>query len=601
MAEPVYSYFVFSSKSEECIQTPSDAKKDTCKVEVEEATSGAIFKIERQGSKFQVAPTDLAKVTKAFPSYTPPSQELLDYIQLKGEFAKTFGTEENPSEIAKKISVVTVDSGEKSNALFTYIEKLSNFISHGRLAPSHDKMKGFLERTIGVAVYTFADPALGVLVVKILREMQKGTKFSTESRKRIDWLLGLYNVREKFWGELKPAFDKSVGVGNKLKSGSIDIMTFLLANHILAEKGFKDVIFSKNIQEASKIYHQFSIKIDAHYNPSKNLYFFITSVLPKLRTANIPSEYRQDFNQRLDFIISEYEKAAKEEMFNLLSQMPEPDALKDYMEYRYGDTPLRLDALGIILKHTTVQGKGSVPSFNLQMEKMSANLQKWAADQPSPEKQKEAIAAVNHLLKALFEKDGKMEVYWNKQVQTIDNLYTTGNLPLVGANKTALEKLIRWARGEAKVEGVKLEPEEKPHVPLRKITLGIELGIGGAGFGTYAGMGKMDDGNPKYYGRGAALITGGIGVGMAAGNTLSYLFDVNNGNEAYFDIGGGLVGGGVSALIYFLSASKPGGNGGPQRKECPPSDPNCTKFPVDEYGQSIRPGQGFSFSVGGKF
>lgn len=588
MDDPVYRRFTVSSKIEDCLQVPPDPAKDACKVQVEEATTASTFTLERKGSQYQPAAADAGKVQKTLPGYSAPVQELLDYLHIKGVFHKNFGTFENPTEIAKQITVVTTKSGIEPGAMYIFLESLANFISHGQLKPSHPKMKAFLEDSIRYSVNLFADPTLGALGEKMLRDMKKSSTLGAESQKRLDWVLGLYELREKFWGELKPELDKSTSLSNSLKASSRELMVFMLAGHILAESGYKDKIFSQDIRDLAKTFNSIHTNLDPHFHPANNVYSYLSSIFTGLRSVNIPAEFRKDFEQRLDVLISEYQKEGKAEMFRLMDQAPMDKSCKDYLLYLYGDTPARREALQIILKQTIVLGEEDGPRFLVEMVKINPALQQWVDGQPTPEKKKEALEAVNHLLKSLFERGGKMTVYWNKQVKEIDNFYTRGDFPLVGSNKTALEKLIRWARGEAVDAQIDLPPDSQPRYPMRKYTLITELGVGAAGVGTFFGLGALKENETSYFARGGTLIAGGIGLGMAAGNALSYLL-AKNGGSFWWDVGGGILGGALAGILYFSTAKKPPNN--PYGIEC---IGNCTKFPTDEYGKSFH----FSFGKG---
>jgi len=580
MTEPVYSRFTITSKVEECLDQPTDPSKDPCRVQVEEAGQNTTFLLYRKNSQFFVDTSDASKVAKAFPSFSSPTKQVLDYLVVTNEFKKQFGTQENPADIAKQIKIVTND-GANREILYNYLDTLSNFIAIGRLDPRETKMRERFEFAIQVAIYSFADPVLGTLVVKKLRELQGNPKVNSEGKKRIDWLLSIYEVREKFWGAMKSEFDQSNSLAKSLKTTSIDILTFLFANYILAEKGYKDKILGSSAKDAAKTYYEVMSKLDPNFNPGQNYYAYMAKILPALKSANISATYRSDFEQRLNFLVSEYDKAAKEEMFGLLNQQNAPEALKSYLVFQYGDTPMRKEAMGIILRNTTVKGKPETdnPAFNISMDKASDELQAWAKGQPMGSTRKEALEAVLYLLKTLFEKGGKMKVYWNKQVQEVDNFYASGNFGLVGSNKSSLENLIIWARAEANTNNLLLTPEETPHTSLRKYTLITELGVTGIGVGGYFAFTAAKDPYTRYYGQGGSIILASSALGSAGGNLLSYAVNANK-KSFWFDIGGAVVGGILGGVIYGFAVKPPGpggpGNGGPM-------DPSA-RFPTDPYG-----------------
>ncbi|MCE9624148.1 MAG: hypothetical protein K8R69_01650 [Deltaproteobacteria bacterium] len=579
---PVYNSFDIKSASAECLQAPADPAKDPCKIQIDEVETGVSIVLDRKNGVFQAAPADAAKFTKTYPTFRVPGAELAEYLFAKSEFSKVFGDEQNPSEIFKKVTIVFGGNevSDKTRAIFNWLNTTTNFITHGQLDPKHLKMKALQETTIRVGAYTFADPVLGVLVEKILKSLKDNPKLSSDSRNRVEWLLSIYATREKFWAALKPAMDKSVNVGDQLKGRSVELLTFLFANHILAEKGYNSFLYSDQVKEAAKTFHQVFTKVDPSYNAGKNYYAYMKSAVSELRTVNIPEAQKRELLLRIGFLESEYTKAAQKEMIDILSSQPDEQSYREYLKIKYGDTPLRAEALDIILKNTAIKAENGSLSFVLPMDKISKELKDWANGK-SPEKRQEAITAILFLLKNLFEKDGKMEVFWDKKLQQTDNFYQTGNFTVMSYNKKALESLIVWARNSASDEKVTLPPEELPHTALRKWTFGSELGIGvaGLGVGTALAFAPIKDKNTQYFTQGGAFIIGSSALGSATGNFISYKTDATK-NLWVYDVGGAIVGGLLGGLIYGLTTTKPPAFGGPGN----PNDDPARRNPVDGYG-----------------
>jgi len=158
-------------------------------------------------------------------------------------------------------------------------------------------------------------------------------------------------------------------------------------------------------------------------------------------------------------------------------------------------------------------------------------------------------------------------------------------IPVVGANKSALETLIFWARTEANTVQLSLPPDESPHTPIRKYTLLTELGVVGVATGGYFAFGQLKNTDTRYYSQGGSVILGASALGSAGGNLLSYAVDANKKNVIWYDLGGALVGGVIGGLIYGFAVKPtppgPGPMGGPPII----TNPNPgTRNPVDPYG-----------------
>jgi hypothetical protein len=195
------------------------------------------------------------------------------------------------------------------------------------------------------------------------------------------------------------------------------------------------------------------------------------------------------------------------------------------------------------------------------MVKASSEIQTWINGLPAPQ-QKPATEALLSLLKELFERNTKIQIFWGKKVQEADDFYVS--FPIMGTQKTALEDLIVWARRNVK----KADGPDPiiPHVAIRKWTLTTELGIGVTGFGVAAAMIPMEYSDGKYYGQGASVILGG-----------SALVDKHS---WLFDMGGAIIGGVAAGLLYgFLVKPNPWEQG-----PIPPPPGPGTKYPVDPYG-----------------
>jgi len=574
MGDPIYKKFYITSQTSDCTSPPpTDTSKDQCKIEVEEVDQGLVFTLERKGTTYSVASADASRVAKSYPSYNAPNRELADFLLVKGEMYKTFGDKSAPNPIMDKVSI-DFGSKDKYDAIYNWLNILANFISHGQLDPKNAKMKEMQSTTIGIATYTFADPALGTSVETLLRGIKDNTKLASGSRSRVEWLLGILSARQKFWDAMKPAMDQSTKLSDTLKARSVAVLTFLFANYVLAEKGTNDLLFSQDIKDAAKSFHDLLSKVDPNYNASKNFYAFIKGTMPELRKANIPADIKNDYLQRISFVETEYEKAAQQEMVDILSSQPAEQSFREYFKIKYGDTPARAAALGIILKNMTVKTGSSGTSYSFAMDKASSELQTWANLQTDG-KRNEALQAILYLLKELFERDGKMEVFQDKKIQSTDNFYKTGNFSIMSGNKKALEDLIVWTRSTAKSESVPLLPGETPHIALRKWSFGTELGVGlaGIGAGTALTFVPISDKKAQYYSQGSTFILGGSALGAAGGNLLSYKLNVTK-NAWLFDAGGAVVGGLIAGLIWGFAAKPPG----------PGGSGTGTRFPTDGYG-----------------
>ncbi|HEX5033703.1 MAG TPA: hypothetical protein VFW62_04430, partial [bacterium] len=274
----------------------------------------------------------------------------------------------------------------------------------------------------------------------------------------------------------------------------------------------------------------------------------------------------------------QYEKAAQQEMVDLLAIQPPQEAFKEYLLIKYGDTAERKAALEIILRHMKVKTEGQKEVYSFDMSKIDRDLRTWASAKTGPNYNR-ALGAVLHLLKTLFERGGKMEVFANKKIQSTDTFYESGNFDMLSSNKKALEDLIVWARSSAIDINLDLQPGDKPHLGLRKWTLIGELGVGAAGFGTFGGSFAMQKGSQeRYYTQGAGLALGASGLCAAGGNLLAHKLDMN-GKSWLFDLGGAVLCGVAAGALYYGLADKPG-NGGPSGMPPGPGARN----PVDPYG-----------------
>ncbi|KAB2842067.1 hypothetical protein F9K50_02740, partial [bacterium] len=146
MGDPIYERFRLPGVSvQECLQEPSDPKKDPCKVEVREAETKLSFVLERREGKFQLASGDAASVTKAFPSYKPPAREIAEYLTVRGEFFKALGDEQKPSEITKqfKFKHLLGEGQTVEAAIESWVNVIASFVSHGQMEPKAAKAKEF--------------------------------------------------------------------------------------------------------------------------------------------------------------------------------------------------------------------------------------------------------------------------------------------------------------------------------------------------------------------------------------------------------------------------------------------------------------------------
>ncbi len=576
MADPIHNFISIQNRAGECLDPVLDPSQDPCKITLEEATSGTIFGLERKGQNFQILSSDTAKISKAFPSYTIPSRMIADYLLARGEFVKALGDEKNPTPLMDKISIEGADRDTKIRAVADWTNVLSNFVALGQLDPKNPKMKELQVNAIKKAFYSFADPTLGTTVEKTVKKLSEDTKLTPETRKRLEWLLQIFAAREKFWSLMKPKMDKSAQLSKDLKARSINLFVFLFANHLLAENGYNPYLFAGEMKETAKVFNDILSKVDADYDPSKNFYAFIADAMQELKGFQIKPEYQKDFQIRAAFIQGQYEKTAQQETVDLLSAQPPQQAFKEYLLIKYGDTAERKAVLEIILRHMAVKTQDQKEIYTFDMAKIDRDLRAWAGAKSGPAYQR-SVVAVLHLLKTLFERGGKMEAFVDKKVQSVDTFYESGNFDLLSMNKKALEDLIVWARSSANSIDLKVLPDDKPHLGLRKWTLVGEAGVGVAGFGVFGGSFAMKPGSQeRYYSQGMGLALGASGLCAAGGNLLAHKLDMN-GKSWLFDLGGALICGAAASSLYFGLAKRPGD--GPGSMPSPE-----TRFPVDPYG-----------------
>ncbi len=579
MADPVYERFRLPGGSvQECLQEPSDPKKDPCKIQVRESETQLNFVLERNQGTYQLAPADASLVVKAFPSYKPPAREIAEYLNVRGVFFKVLGDEKNPNEIIKqfKFKHLLGEGQTVEAAIESWVNVIASFISHGQMEPKGAKSKDFQEEAVKVATFFSIDPTLRSLAVKILEGLKGNEKLSAVSRQRVEFLLVVLSVQEAMLTKFKPAMDKSQAISDELRSRSSGLIQFLFNNHVLADKGFNDKLMATWILDSAKVFHDILSKVDPHYNASKNYFAYIASVMKDLKGIDLPSSYQKEFRIRANFIQSEYEKMGHEAMFAILAGQDPEQSLREYLTIKYGSAPARAMVLETFFKHMKVKPGKTQPLFEFDMVKISEEVKKHHDALPIAMKV-QANTALLSVLQELFEKSGKMEIYWDKKTQETDNF--NSSFPLIGANKSALESLILWSRGQAK-DVASFDPDQKiPHVSLRKWTLITELGIGAAGTATALGLLAVDESEPRYWGQGAATIAAGAGFGAALGNTLSYAFDVDEADWV-FDVGGSLVGGLAAGLTYGFLVPKPGPGG----TQPPPQPDPGRRFPVDPYG-----------------
>ncbi len=577
MGDPIYSRFRLPSGNlQECAQEPADPKKDPCKIEVYETETGQGFLLERRDGKFQPAGADVARIAKAFPNYKVPASQIAQYLLIRGEFFKVLGDQANPSEITKKLSLKQYlgEGATTATAIEGWVNFLASFLSHGQMEAKTAGMKSFAEDSVKIFTYFSADPTLSALVKKVLTGLKDNSKLNDEARKRVAWFLAIQDVQEQLLAKFKPAMDRSAALSEEFKARSSALIVFLFTNHILSDNGSNQWLFSEGVKNSAKVYGEILSKVDSSYDASKNYYNFVASVMNSMKGVELPGEWQREFRLRLDYIQNEYEKKGREEMLATLAAQPADKSVRDYLKIRYGSTPMRAMALDFFLRHMEVKAGKSGPVFSFDMVQASAELKAWAEGLPA-QQQAEASASILFFLQELFEKKGKMEVFWDNKVQERNNFYDA--FPLIGPQKTALEKLILWARGRTKDNPDIMANQKIPHVSLRKWTLLTELGIGVAGTATALALLSTENKEPRWYGQGAATIAAGAGFGAALGNSLSYAFDVDQGDWV-FDLGGSLAGGLAAGLTYGFTVAKPGSN--PQ----PPKPNPGQRYPVDPYG-----------------
>lgn len=604
MADPVYLSFSFPGKAADCFNPPEAGKVDSCKVQMTDDKDKSSFVFERQGTNFKVSSADASKLNKAYPGFKTPASQLKDFILLNKEFIGVFGTFEAPSETMGKVKVFSAEQIAK------IIDTTTNFLANGEILASFSGKRTQLEGAIRNFVSVFGDEKAGQEFEKLLKAAQSNGNLSSEAKSRAEFFLTINEARKQYWQALSSEMARSEDLDKKIKSASRDVLNFLFANHILGEKGYEASLNGDTAKTAAKLHYQLVSKIDPNYKPENNYYAAVLGIIPTLRKASISKGYEKGYFERLDVMESEYKKLARLETVRILDENPDKysdqDGFRSYMRVRYGDTPIRREAIDVLLKHLKVKVmKDNSLNFDIPMATVSEDFKKWVKAKPA-DQQGEATTAVLYVLTELFERNGKMEIYWDKKVQNGPNLYYNSNIPMLGDNKTYLEKLIKWARGSAKETGADVPKGEKPHVGFRKYTAIGEGVVGIAGFATFGGMMTMENTQDVYYGRMASVIGGGMGVGALLGNSISYAADVDE-YDWLFDAGGSIVGGVLAGVLYGTLAPKPNATVpiGPSPNPfnpCPPSDKgNCNKNPVDPYGQSLSFGKGFGLTMSGRW
>jgi hypothetical protein len=594
----VQATFAFSSKASECLNPVSDpALPDPCKIQITDEQDKTTFILDRQGENFAVSTTDAARVNKSYPGFKAPVKQLKEFIFLNKEFVGVFGTPDAPADIMNKVKVF--GSEEIAKILLT----TTNFIANGEINPTQAGKKTQLEGAIQNFVSVFGDPVAGALVEKQLKSLQTNSQLSAEAKGRIEFLLAVNEVRNQYWQALKPEMEKSSDLEKKLKKSSRDVLIFLFANHILAESGFQRSLNGTVVQEAAQTHFEVLSKVDPDgYRPEDNYFVSILKATPQLRKANIPQTYQKEYLKRLGVLDSEYEKLAVQETLRLLPNFSEQQAFRSYFRVKYGDTPARREGVDILLKNLKVQAKkDGAPSFELPMAAVSEDYKKWVQGKPNG-KQVEANSALLYLLTELFERSQNMEIYWGKKVQSVPNFYSNSNIPLMGTNKTYLEGLIKWSRNFAEDKGADFPPGQKPHVGLQKWWLLGEGLVAASAFGTFGGLWALENTQEVYYARMGTLIGGSAALGAGIGNLVAYAADVDEHAWA-FHLTGAAVFGTAAGLIYHFAAPQPNPfiPPGPDNPCTPGDNGNCNKFPVDPYGQSLRPGKGFNLTLQGSF
>ncbi|MCE9624147.1 MAG: hypothetical protein K8R69_01645, partial [Deltaproteobacteria bacterium] len=544
-------------------------------ISAKEVETGLSFQMERKNGLFAPSSADASKVARSFPNFQAPAKQIADYLLVRSEFYKVFGDKKKPTDIVAKFGLKQyLDEGSTTEGVLDgWTQNLGNFISGGQVQPKKSELKNQLETAIRVCTFTFADPTMGALFQKTLRTLKDNASLAPEARKRVAFLLSVYQARDKFSEFAKSTAEKSEKVSYNLKAASTSVMVFLFANHILADRGFKDFLASDTDKTRAAEFHEILSKVDPNYNASRNYYATLGKIVGQLKGLDLPDDLKNDFDSRAQFLENEFAKAGRQEMLDLLAKQDPEKSLREYLQIKYGDSPEKAMVFDVFLKNLKIKSVKDQPSYDFAMAKISTDLQAQISSLPIPEKIR-MTGALLSILQELFEKDGKMEIYWNKGLQESKNFYSS--FSLLGTNKNELEKLILWTRGEAKNNPEIKSPKDIPHVSIRKWTLITELGIGAVGTGVALGLLATKDGDPRYYGQGAATIAAGAGFGAAAGNLLSYGLDIDKGDWV-FDLTGSLLGGLAGGLTYGFTVAKPSG-------KLPPVKNPGQRFPVDPYG-----------------
>jgi hypothetical protein len=458
---------------------------------------------------------------------------------------------------------------------------LASFIGVGEVNSALPAKKAQLENALQASVFSNADPTMGAKVNEVLGQISKNSQLSRDAKGRVSYLIAVQEAWSKLSQHLQPALDRtSSDLDIKMKASATQLILFLFANHILTDKGPK-AFMNDSLYQAGKMFFDEISRLDVDSNQFGDYYEFMRRGIRELKTPKLPRPQQDEFNKRLAILDKTLEDAVKNRIAYFANQSPQK-ALKESLQMKYNHSPARAQALGVILKHLEIKDLGGRPVFEINIGKISQEWRAMAAAPLAEAKRKELVLAMNFLLNQLFERNGKMNVFWKNDFQKMDNFYDSVKRTMLSQESSTLEDLVKWARSEAEEYGLDLPEGSHPHVPLRKWTLLSETGVGVLGAGTAVTFHlAADDPNTKYWGRGAAISVAGAGLGAAGGNYLSYLLDVDKKYAWLFDVGGGILGGLAAGGIYRLSVSPP--SSGPST--IPPNMDPGRRFPgPDEYG-----------------
>ncbi len=577
MADPLQLRYQINGPTSACTDAPKEPENDPCKVYVSGksvSSTDFAFELIRNKGQFKIDPKDQSLVQKFHPKFQVPQNGLKDFLQVQSHFLARYGDSESPSSFTDTIQVI--DKG----GIFAILNSTANFLAFGNLTPSTENEKFLMETAIKNSIAAFADPTMGNMLVKIFEDLKKETNLSPNARKRVEFLLRVSQVREVFWQVMDPLMSQSKTLSDNFKASTWQLVHFLMAEYVLADKGYSEALSDKRIRKTAQVHHEVMSQIDSTYTVEKNYYRFMSEVIKDVgKKIQLPQDIDGDFKRRLGLAEAEYRKEATKETQRLLPKEKPIMAFNISLGLKYGTNPWRKEALKIILNSVDVKERDGKPYYIVKMASMDKGLREWFRG--LKEKQKsEAMGATLYLVDQLLERGEKIDGYWGGKFTKVDSFFGSdsfGKSLFGGNNNKILQDLVDYLRSQRSVRHIPINPDADPHVHFRKWTiLGEGLGTGLA-VGSYF-VPWSEDPTTTYNARFGSTIAIGAGLGAMAGNGLSYAFNVDKDYAWLLDVGGGLVGGLVTGLIYNAAASKP------MMPMGPPLDDPGRRNPVDPYG-----------------